>query len=103
MKLNEFQREAKKTAIYPYDRGLEYVTYGLVSEVGEIAGKLKKSIRDGGECRDAVLAELGDVLWYVASMATELGTDLETVAAVVLTKLKDRKARGVLQGSGDHR
>jgi NTP pyrophosphatase (non-canonical NTP hydrolase) len=70
--------------------------------------KYKKILRDkGGEADvndiDQLAKELGDVLWYVAQIATELGTDLETVARVNIMKLGDRKERGVLGGSGDDR
>ena len=81
---------------------------GLAGEAGEICNKYKKIIRDkGGEVDvndlDQLAKELGDVLWYVAQIASELGTDLETVARVNLMKLGDRKDRGVLGGSGDER
>ena len=106
MKLNDYQNRANETAIYP--EGLNYPILGLAGEAGEICNKYKKIIRDkGGDVDvndlDELAKELGDVLWYVAQIATELGTDLETVARVNLMKLGDRKDRGVLGGSGDER
>jgi len=106
MRLNDYQIQANETAIYP--EGLNYPILGLAGEAGEICNKYKKILRDkGGEADvndiDQMAKELGDVLWYVAQIATELGTDLETVARVNIMKLGDRKERGVLGGSGDDR
>ncbi len=106
MKLNDYQVQANETAIYP--EGLNYPILGLAGEAGELCNKYKKVLRDkGAEVDltdiDQMAKELGDVLWYVAQIATELGTDLETVARVNLMKLGDRKDRGVLGGSGDER
>lgn len=108
MNLTEYQNEAMRTAIYPVDRGLEYATLGLASEAGEVAGKLKKVIRDSDGVMSATTRadltdELGDVLWYIAGVARELGVTLESVAQHNLNKLADRQARGKLGGSGDNR
>jgi NTP pyrophosphatase (non-canonical NTP hydrolase) len=77
-------------------------------EAGEAAEKVKKALRDDGgvlteERRAALGAELGDVLWYVAQLATEAGLDLDTLAEENLVKLLSRQERNVLQGSGDTR
>ena len=106
MKLDEYQERAGETAIYP--DGLNYPILGLAGEAGELCNKYKKILRDkGGEAdindMDELAKELGDVLWYVAQIATELDTDLETIARRNLMKLAGRKARGVLGGSGDDR
>lgn len=106
MKLNDYQIQANETAIYP--EGLNYPILGLAGEAGELCNKYKKILRDkGGEAAlldiNEMEKELGDVLWYVAQIATELGVSLETVARVNLMKLGDRKERGVLGGSGDDR
>ena len=106
MQLDEYQERAGETAIYP--DGLNYPILGLAGEAGELCNKYKKNLRDkGGEADvndiDQMAKELGDVLWYVAQIATELGTDLETVARRNLMKLEDRQNRGVLGGSGDDR
>ncbi|ANA87086.1 MazG-like nucleotide pyrophosphohydrolase [Gordonia phage Switzerland] len=114
MQLDTYQTRATATAFYPgHDdgssiEGLSYVTMGLVGEAGEIANKVKKIIRDNGGVIDGitrtqVLAELGDVLWYVALIAEQLGYPLHLVAAWNLQKLADRAERGVLEGSGDNR
>ena len=106
MRLNDYQIQANETAIYP--KGLNYPILGLAGEAGEICNKYKKILRDKeGETDvndiDQLAKELGDVLWYVTQIATELGTNLETVARVNIMKLGDRKERGVLGGSGDDR
>lgn len=87
--------------------GLLYAALGL-GEVGELQGKIKKIIRDGSgilstELREAIAAELGDVLWYVADVARELGYPLSTIAEGNLGKLTSRAERGTLGGSGDNR
>ena len=109
MQLSEYQNRSRSTAVYP-DSGdnLTYPALGLCGEAGECADKVKKAIRDDGgalteERRAALAAELGDVLWYAAQLATEAGLDLDVIAEDNLAKLLSRKERGVLQGSGDAR
>ncbi|MDO8504573.1 MAG: nucleoside triphosphate pyrophosphohydrolase family protein [Candidatus Liptonbacteria bacterium] len=109
MTFNEYQKEADKTAIYP-NRGhnLVYVTLGLAGEAGEVAEKVKKLIRDkGGVADDAykkeIAKELGDVIWYLAEISTELGFEFEDVAQMNLEKLKSRMDREKLRGDGDNR
>lgn len=109
MELNEYQKLTKDTAIYiGQDEfwGLLYCSLGLASEAGEVAGKVKKMMRDGDDVdklRNKAIEELGDTLWYAARVADELNISLDTVAKENLAKLKDRKERGVLGGSGDDR
>ena len=108
IELNAYQNEAMKTAIYPVATAIEYTALGLVSEAGEVAGKVKKMIRDNDgilteEFRKALMDEYSDVLWYVSEGARALGYSLDAVAAHNLNKLADRQKRGVLQGSGDSR
>ena len=109
MELNDYQKESRKTAIYPnLDNNPIYPTLGLVGESGEVADKVKKIIRDNGgvfddESKHALMLELGDVLWYVAQLSHELGYDLEDVAVSNLSKLKSRSSRGIIKGSGDNR
>jgi|TARA_B110000285_G_scaffold80078_1_gene92440 NTP pyrophosphatase (non-canonical NTP hydrolase) len=102
MYLNQYQQTAKETAIYPKERAIEYLTLGLTGEAGEVANKVKKVIRDGSS-PDDIIHELGDVLWYLAMLATELGYSLDTIADKNLWKLANRKTRNVLGGSGDNR
>lgn len=105
MNMNEFQSKALATAIYPPEEGLTYTVLGLASEAGEVAGKLKKAIRDNNGMinRAAMREELGDCLWYIAACCRELGYDLDALAADVLLKLADRAARDQLPGDGDDR
>jgi len=100
---DEFQEAAGRTAIYPRSLGLVYTALGLASEAGEVAGKVKKSIRDTAPVREAVADELGDVLWYAAMLAKELDLSLSEIAERNVRKLSDRAQRGALQGSGDRR
>jgi NTP pyrophosphatase (non-canonical NTP hydrolase) len=109
MDLNAYQAAARLTALYP-DAGSNpiYPTLGLIGEAGEVADKVKKVLRDRAgqfddEVRAEIALELGDVLWYVSQLASELGYELEDVANQNLSKLRDRSARGQLKGSGDHR
>jgi len=109
MTFQEYQDEARKTAIYPNkDNNFIYPTLGLAGEAGEVAEKIKKVIRDGNgivseEKKEEITKELGDVLWYVANLSKELGISLETVAERNIEKLKSRQDRNQLQGSGDNR
>ena len=109
MDLNAYQHGARQTARYP-DVGANpiYPTLGLCGEAGEVADKVKKVLRDRGgdfgpDIRDDLRLELGDVLWYVAQLATELGLDLDEVAGANLAKLASRGDRNVIGGSGDRR
>lgn len=85
-----------------------YPALGLAEEAGEVAGKYAKAIRDcngkiDGDRREAIIKELGDVCWFVAELATLLGADLSYVMSANIDKLKSRKERGVIHGSGDNR
>ena len=101
--LDEYQKFCRSTAVYPDDEVTIYPTLGLVSEAGEVAGKLKKMIRDGGDHTASMATELGDVLWYVAILAEDLGFTLSQIAQMNVSKLIDRASRGTIQGSGDYR
>ena len=108
MELADYQRLSRRTAEYPREAWLTYPALGLAGEAGEVAEHVKKAIRDDGgelsaERRAAMTKELGDVLWYVSQLASELGLELEEVARVNLEKLLSRQRRGVLSGSGDER
>mgnify|MGYP003335744470 CR=1 FL=1 len=109
MDFQAYQERSRGTARYP-DAGRNpiYPTLGLCGEAGEVAEKVKKVLRDrGGQfdqaVRDELLLELGDVLWYVAQLASELDLRLETIAEANLAKLASRAARNVISGDGDRR
>ena len=104
-----YQERCRATDLYP-DAGANpiYPTLGLCGEAGEVADKVKKVLRDRqGNFSPEVIAdlklELGDVLWYVAQLATELGLELEQIAQTNIDKLASRAARNVIGGSGDRR
>ena len=110
--LNEYQEMALETAIYPEEFKVIYPTLGITGEAGEVSDKIKKLIRDKGykggwiesdkDIEDIAL-ELGDVLWYVATLAHDIGFTLEQVAMLNYFKLQKRKEQNKLGGSGDHR
>ena len=106
MTFAEYEETVKKTAIYPSSHKILYPALGLAGEAGEVANKVKKLIRDGGDTPDKrkeIGKELGDVCWYLAVLAEELGSNLGKIMEDNLNKLEDRRARGVLGGSGDNR
>lgn len=108
MKMNEYQTKAQEFIAFPDTHTITYPALGLASEAGEVCDKVKKAIRDRktlslAELPDMVGPELGDVLWYVAILASNLGLELEDLAAQNIAKLTDRKARDVISGSGDER
>lgn len=106
MNFNEYQAFTRTTAIYQKAVALPYLTAGLAEEAGEVAGKYKKSIRDGwtaDKFEELVVTELGDCLWYIARYADEIGFSLQDIAELNVHKLSSRKERNVLQGSGDNR
>ena len=109
MNFNDYQQKSRATAQYPaIGHAVIYPALGLVNEAGEVAGKIKKIFRDkqgviGAAEREALKAELGDVLWYIAQVATELDLPLDEIAEANITKLLDRQARGKIQGDGDNR
>ena len=109
MNFHDYQTKSRKTAGYPaIGHPVIYPTLGLVNEAGEVAGKIKKVFRDkegqiSEETRQALKAELGDVLWYLAQVASELDLSLEEIAEHNITKLYDRLERGKIRGDGDNR
>ena len=104
-----YEMKAGQTAIFPKKQALEYLALGLTSEAGEVAGKVKKLIRDGEDVEGfelkkmAIASEVGDVLWYCAMLAKEVGVPLNDIMKDNLKKLHGRKVRGTLHGSGDNR
>lgn len=114
--MDNYQTESLKTAVYPAGQGRIYTALGLANEAGEVAGVVKKIIRQDAylsSClteeendqmnQEKIKAELGDVLWYLAAVAKEYNLKLSDVAQYNLDKLRDRAERGVLKGSGDNR
>ncbi len=109
MTFEEYQKKSRKTALYPDVGGnFIYPTLGLAGEAGEVAEKIKKVIRDDGgeilpEKKKELEKELGDVLWYLSQLTTEIGLSLEEVAEKNIEKLYSRLDRGKIKGSGDNR
>ena len=109
MNFNDYQQKSRKTAKYPaIGHAVIYPTLGLVNEAGEVAGKVKKVFRDkdgeiNAEIKSALKAELGDVLWYLAQVATELDLTLDEIAEYNINKLYSRLERGTIKGDGDNR
>ncbi|MBI4580935.1 MAG: nucleoside triphosphate pyrophosphohydrolase family protein [Planctomycetes bacterium] len=109
MDFDAYQAASRETAQYPdMGRNVCYPTLGLAGEAGEVAERVKKMFRDDGgvltpQRRDALKAELGDVLWYVAALCSELDLRMDDVASNNVRKLRDRRARSVIQGDGDER
>jgi len=98
-----YEMKAAQTAIFPKEKALEYLALGLTSEAGEVAGKVKKLIRDDKGDKKAIASEIGDVLWYCAMLAKETEVPLNDIMKENLKKLHSRKERGTLKGSGDDR
>ena len=109
MDFTSYQEDSRKTwNLVRTDHPIVYPTLGLTNEAGEVAGKIKKIFRDrGGEVseddRNALKEELGDVLWYLTQICTELDLSLEEVAEKNISKLFSRLERGTIQGDGDYR
>lgn len=123
MTLDEYQVKAKSTAVFPTclvdsvtqngivtqrPANFVYPALGLAGEAGEVADKYKKIIRDNHgvftiEDKESIAYELGDVLWYVAVLADDLGYSLDKIGEMNTEKLTSRKIRNKLSGNGDNR
>ncbi|ASI13706.1 NTP pyrophosphatase, house-cleaning of non-canonical NTPs [Candidatus Mancarchaeum acidiphilum] len=105
MDLNEYQKASRRTKMYPekLDGGIYYSTLGLCGEAGELANKVKKIARDNNLDKEGIKGELGDILWYVASVSEEIGYSLEEIANYNLEKLNKRMEEGKISGNGDER
>ena len=114
MTIDEYSKQAISTLLGEHALSSDMTptllsqVFGLVGESGEVAEKFKKLIRDkkgeiSDESKTEILKELGDILWYVNSVSTLLGSSLSEVAEKNLDKVLSRKARGMTQGSGDNR
>lgn len=109
MQFDEYQRKSIEFAIYPATHRILYPALGLAGEAGEVANKVKKFIRDGADKESfevkkvEIAAEIGDVLWYCAALAHDLGFNLSEIAAENYSKLSGRSQRGTIGGDGDDR
>ena len=104
-----YQREARKTADQGMIHTMPWLAHdglklaGEAGECTELIGKWLRGDFDQATLRHRIRAELGDVLWYLAQVATELGLDLDDIAEANLVKLYDRLDRDKLHGDGDSR
>lgn len=109
MTLDEYQDLAVESAIYDPQFAIVYPALKLSGEAGEVSEKVGKRLRDFSgdltdpDWQDTVAKELGDVLWYIAALARDIGWSLEEIAEANLSKLASRMERGVIAGSGDDR
>mgnify|MGYP000851725956 FL=1 len=108
MRLNDYTEATAEVAIYPEagtgsDLELYYLSLGLTSEAGEVAGKVKKLIRDGHLNIGDLAYELGDCFWYLSRLCDAIGYEPEDILLINHNKLRRRKAENTLQGSGDNR
>lgn len=108
MHANDYQKGTIETAIYAgagtgNDQEMVYLGLGLASEAGEVAGKIKKQIRDGTYDPGGLAYEIGDCLWYCARLADAIGYSLEDIMEINYNKLMKRKTAGTISGSGDAR
>ena len=106
--MNEYQERCRDTANYPQatpSEAFSYLGMGLAGEAGEVANILKKFLRGDFELDEAmkkrIASELGDCLWYIAELATQLKIPLECVGKQNITKLAERKALGTIKGDGE--
>jgi NTP pyrophosphatase (non-canonical NTP hydrolase) len=116
MDFGEYQSKAFEIATYPFvGRNIVYPAMGVAGEAGELCDKIKKHWRNTDapieelkskltdEQFTEIVKEMGDVLWYLGALATELNIPLETVAKENIKKLYDRRARNVIKSQGDNR
>lgn len=102
MRAHDYQALAARTLIDGEDRTLTghdlmlvWNAIGLAGEAGECAELVKKGILHGhGLDVDGLSKELGDVLWYVASLATVAGLSLDAIMAANIDKLRTRYPDG---------
>lgn len=108
MQLNDYCEATNQVAIYPEagtgsDLELYYLSLGLTSEAGEVAGKVKKLIRDGTLNIGDLAYELGDCFWYLSRLCDAIGYEPEDILTININKLLKRKKNNTLTGSGDVR
>lgn len=109
MNFQEYQEQSRKTAVYPnVGDNVVYPVLGIAGESGEVAEKVKKILREKNGVveegsKQEIAKELGDLLWYMSQLATELGISFDEVAQKNIMKTQSRMERGVLLGDGDNR
>jgi NTP pyrophosphatase (non-canonical NTP hydrolase) len=111
MDLDQYQEVASNYAMFPSDTSLMYLTLGLCGESGEVAEKIKKYVRENGPLqntypthyKEALIRELGDVLWYLANLAKVLNVPLNDVARKNIEKIQKRLENNTIKGEGDDR
>ncbi len=108
MEINQYQQKAMVNKVYGYGSTIIYPALGLGNEAGEVQGKIKKVLRDNDgnfddENRAKIADECGDVLWYLAALADDLGYTLQQIAEMNIAKLDSRRERNMIHGSGDNR
>lgn len=114
MTFNEYQKKSRKTALYTnidkevIGSHILYPTLGLAGETGEFVEKIKKIIRNKNgvfdeEDKESLKGELGDILWYIAQLATDLGLELDDIAKSNLDKVLSRLERNAINSEGDNR
>ena len=112
-KFDDYQKKIIKTDTFRHTSNVLHPAMlekimGLTGEAGEVSDKFKKIIRDKNaviskEDREEIIKELGDTLWYIASIARYLDAPLSEVAEKNVEKLYSRLKRGTLAGDGDNR
>jgi NTP pyrophosphatase (non-canonical NTP hydrolase) len=108
MEFNEYQKRAEETAIYKPEYKVIYPVALLAEEAGEVSGEIAKMLRDNdgkmdSERRARLVKELGDALWAISAIASDLNVNLSTIAEMNIQKLEDRAKRGVIHGAGSDR
>ena len=108
MTFNEYQQQALKTAIYPQNYKIVYPSIGLSGETGEVSEKIKKVLRDNNgnfskdKCQE-IAKELGDCLWYIANLSSDIGYSLDDIAEMNINKIISRQQNNQIHGNGDDR
>ena len=106
MNFDEYQQKSLETVVFDEDVALPYLALGLVSESGEVAGKVKKVLRGDyplDSISEDLKKEIGDVLWYIAVLSDFLGYKLSEIAISNYEKLHKRKLENKIKGDGDNR
>jgi len=105
----EYKKKSRETAVYQnLGKNYIYPLLGLAGETGEVVEKFKKLLRNNDgvidkEFIESIKKELGDVLWYISQISTELDIELDDIAETNIKKLKSRMERNVIKSYGDDR